>query len=139
MLIGLDLHCVVPTSEFIYLSLSAYVFSIYFPTTTHDMIQLGIYILVCDSGSVNISIRCKIYILLLYIIHTYFCSSEAFYFQLQYTQDFFCTCNISIIINLITIYFVCKMARTKCWARKSTGGKTPRKQLVRTIFVCVYM
>ncbi|KAG0545575.1 hypothetical protein BDA96_02G372900 [Sorghum bicolor] len=26
------------------------------------------------------------------------------------------------------------MARTKCWARRSTGGKTPRKQLVRTIF-----
>ncbi|XP_066344090.1 histone H3.3-like [Miscanthus floridulus] len=27
------------------------------------------------------------------------------------------------------------MARTKCTARKSTGGKAPRKQLVRSIFV----
>ncbi|XP_066400274.1 histone H3.3-like [Miscanthus floridulus] len=26
------------------------------------------------------------------------------------------------------------MARSKSWARKSTGGKTPRKQLVRTVF-----
>ncbi|CAD6217450.1 unnamed protein product [Miscanthus lutarioriparius] len=26
------------------------------------------------------------------------------------------------------------MARTKNWARKSTGGKAPRKQLVRAIF-----
>ena len=137
MLICLDLHCVVPTSEFICLSLSAYVFSIYFPTATHDMIQLGIYMLVCDSsGSVNISIRCKIYILLLYIIHTYFCSSGASYFQLLYTRSGFL---LYMINHQFNYCFVCKMARTKCWARKSTGGKTPRKQLVRTIFVCVYM
>ncbi|KAG0545576.1 hypothetical protein BDA96_02G372900 [Sorghum bicolor] len=39
-----------------------------------------------------------------------------------------------MINHQFNYYFVCKMARTKCWARRSTGGKTPRKQLVRTIF-----
>jgi hypothetical protein len=57
---------------------------------------------------------------------------KAFYFQLQYTQDF-------CINHQFNYYFVCKMARAKSWARKSTGGKTPRKQLVRAIFVRVYV
>jgi len=49
LLTGLYLHCVVPTSQFIHLSLSAYVFSIYFPTITlHDSVRhMLLYVVLC--------------------------------------------------------------------------------------------
>jgi hypothetical protein len=78
LLTGLYLHCVVPTSQFIHLSLSAYVFSIYFPTITlHDSVR---HMRVCSS--VHISIRCGI--LILYIIHTYFCSSGFIFYMINH-------------------------------------------------------
>lgn len=67
------------------------------------------------------------------------CLSEELHFQ----YNVMCN-NIYIFWSYITYIYtwfnilLCKMARTKSTARKSTGGKIPRKQLVARMFVCAF-
>ena len=87
-----------------------------------------IFFVSCDLvRHVHISIRCSV------LVYTdiYFCFSEPF----QFKNNVQCIYSWSITYTYDSPFCLqCKMARTKLTARKSTGGKVPRKQLVARMF-----